>query len=107
METQKHSNLGNCIQATKSQALFKNLPPSENCFLNVYPEVHSLGGWEILTEINLNKRKLGAFYFKNYLFINFVCCVFFFQALYNRLVPVVNGVRGFSAIQFARLRVSC
>uniref|UniRef100_A0A8C0IH51 formate--tetrahydrofolate ligase n=1 Tax=Bubo bubo TaxID=30461 RepID=A0A8C0IH51_BUBBB len=26
------------------------------------------------------------------------------KALYNRLVPVVNGVRGFSAIQFARLR---
>ncbi|EOB09159.1 Monofunctional C1-tetrahydrofolate synthase, mitochondrial, partial [Anas platyrhynchos] len=26
------------------------------------------------------------------------------KALYNRLVPVVNGVRGFSPIQFARLR---
>ncbi|KAF1540156.1 Monofunctional C1-tetrahydrofolate synthase, mitochondrial, partial [Eudyptes chrysocome] len=26
------------------------------------------------------------------------------KALYNRLVPVVNGVRGFSAIQLARLR---
>ena len=32
-------------------------------------------------------------------------CVLCFQALYNRLVPSVNGVREFSSIQLARLKV--
>lgn len=37
---------------------------------------------------------------------DFSLSLFLSQALYNRLVPSVNGVRRFSAIQLGRLRVS-
>ena len=44
-------------------------------------------------------RQWGSFHLKTPVLL-------FFKALFNRLVPSVNGVRKFSDIQIRRLRVS-
>ena len=52
--------------------------------------------WVLLVQ---GARQRGPFHLKALLLL-------FFKALFNRLVPSVNGVRKFSDIQIRRLRVS-
>lgn len=52
--------------------------------------------WVLIMQV---ARQWGSFHLKTLVLL-------FFKALFNRLVPSVNGVRKFSDIQIRRLRVS-
>ena len=55
-----------------------------------------LGQWVLIMQV---ARQWGSFHLKT-------LALLFFKALFNRLVPSVNGVRKFSDIQIRRLWVS-